>query len=98
MQLERWQYLTHHGFTLRGFHSPPSGKPLLHMLHGNGFSSLMYQPMLQVLSQHFDLFLSDAQGHGDSDHGGVFVDDMVCVVATMSHSPMTTKRENTWVC
>jgi pimeloyl-ACP methyl ester carboxylesterase len=73
VQLERWQYLTHHGFTLRGFHSPPSGKPLLHMLHGNGFSSLMYQPMLQVLSQHFDLFLSDAQGHGDSDHGGVFV-------------------------
>lgn len=73
MDLERWQFKTHLGFTLRGFHSVPSGKPLLHMLHGNGFSSLMYQPLLQQLTQHFDLFLSDAQGHGDSDHGGQFV-------------------------
>jgi pimeloyl-ACP methyl ester carboxylesterase len=73
VQLERWQFPTNRGFTLRGFHSVPSGKPLLHMLHGNGFSSLMYQPLLSMLSEHFDLFLSDAQGHGDSDHGGLFV-------------------------
>ena len=24
------------------------------------------------LGEHFDLWLSDVQGHGDSDHGGVF--------------------------
>ncbi len=29
--------------------------------------------MLQALSQHFDLWLSDAQGHGDSDVGRQFV-------------------------
>jgi pimeloyl-ACP methyl ester carboxylesterase len=73
VELEHWQFHTHYGFSLRGFHSVPSGKPLLHMLHGNGFSSLMYQPLLEKLSLHFDLFLSDAQGHGDSDHGGHFV-------------------------
>lgn len=73
MNLVAWSYPTHRGFTLRGYHSIPSGKPLLHMLHGNGFCSLMYQPMLAHLNQYFDLFLSDAQGHGDSDHGGRFI-------------------------
>ena len=73
MQLHPWSYPTRYGFTLRGLHSTPSGKPLLHVLHGNGFCSLMYQPMLKLLSPHFDLFLSDAQGHGDSDHGGAFI-------------------------
>ena len=33
----------------------------------------MYQPMLRLLADEFDLFLSDAQGHGDSDHGGPFI-------------------------
>jgi pimeloyl-ACP methyl ester carboxylesterase len=73
VQLQPWSYLTHYGFTLRGLHSVPSGKPLLHVLHGNGFCSQMYQPMLSLLNEHFDLFLSDAQGHGDSDHGGKFI-------------------------
>lgn len=68
-----WQYQTPQGFHLRGWHSEPSGKPLLHVLHGNGFCSLMYWPLLQRLTDQVDLFLSDAQGHGDSDHGGVFV-------------------------
>ena len=73
MQLIPWSYATELGFTLRGYRSEASGKPVLHMLHGNGFCSRMYQPMLQRLSSEFDLFLSDAQGHGDSDHGGPFV-------------------------
>lgn len=73
MQLVPWSYHTSLGFTLRGYRSEASGKPVLHMLHGNGFCSRMYQPMLQLLATDYDLFLSDAQGHGDSDHGGAFV-------------------------
>ena len=73
MQLVPWSYHTPLGFTLRGYRSEARGKPVLHMLHGNGFCSRMYQPMLQLLADEFDLFLSDAQGHGDSDHGGAFV-------------------------
>lgn len=73
MQWIQWEYPTPYGFTLRGSHTPPRGLPLLHVLHGNGFCSRMYQPLLEMLSAHFDLFLSDAQGHGDSDHGGAFI-------------------------
>jgi pimeloyl-ACP methyl ester carboxylesterase len=73
VQLIPWTFHTVLGFTLRGYRTEASGKPVLHMLHGNGFCSRMYQPMLQLLTEHYDLFLSDAQGHGDSDHGGAFV-------------------------
>ena len=72
MKLQSWTHHTSAGFTLRGHHSPPSGRPVLHFLHGNGLSSLPYAPMLRHLSEHFDLFLSDVQGHGDSDHGSRF--------------------------
>ncbi|MDR6712868.1 pimeloyl-ACP methyl ester carboxylesterase [Pseudomonas hunanensis] len=73
MQLIPWSYECAEGFTLRGWRSPASGRPLLHFLHGNGFCSLVYQPLLMRLGEHFDLWLSDAQGHGDSDHGGPFL-------------------------
>lgn len=73
MQLIPWSHPTSAGFTLRGWHSAPSGRPLLHFLHGNGFCGRTYEPMLRRLAEHFDLWLSDAQGHGDSDHGGKFV-------------------------
>lgn len=73
MQLIPWHHTPREGFTLRGWHSPPSGKPLLHFIHGNGFCALTYEPMLRQLAEHFDLWLFDAQGHGDSDHGGRFV-------------------------
>lgn len=73
MDLIPWSYPTQHGFTLRGFYTRPSGKAVLHILHGNGYCSRMYQPFLAQLLPYFDLFLSDAQGHGDSDHGGPFV-------------------------
>lgn len=73
MQLLPWCHATREGFTLRGWHTPPSGKPLLHFLHGNGFCGRMYEPMLRQLSNDFDLWLCDVQGHGDSDHGGRFL-------------------------
>lgn len=73
MELIPWSFQTPEGFTLRGAHSPASGKPVLHVLHGNGYCSKMYWPLLAELASYFDLFLSDAQGHGDSDHGGTFV-------------------------
>lgn len=73
MQLHSWSHSSSAGFTLRGWHSTPSGKPLLHFLHGNGFCGRTYQPMLAHLAEHFDLWLCDIQGHGDSDHGGRFI-------------------------
>lgn len=73
MELIPWAHECAEAFTLRGWRSPASGKPLLHFIHGNGFCTLAYQPMLERLAVHFDLWLSDVQGHGDSDHGGAFV-------------------------
>lgn len=72
MELIPWSHDCAEGFTLRGWRTAASGRPLLHFLHGNGFCSLAYQPLLLRLSEHFDLWLSDVQGHGDSDHGGEF--------------------------
>lgn len=92
MQLNPWTYATREGFTLRGWHTPPTGKPLLHFLHGNGFCGRVYEPLLNLLSTDFDLWLSDVQGHGDSDHGGNFVGWRRCadlaVEALQHHSPM----------
>jgi pimeloyl-ACP methyl ester carboxylesterase len=68
-----WQHPTSDGFTLRGCHTPARGKPLLHFMHGNGFCGRVYEPLLKRLHPHFDLWLSDAQGHGLSDNGGRFV-------------------------
>ena len=73
MQLTPWTHTAREGFTLRGWHTAPSGKPLIHFLHGNGFCGRTYEPMLQYLARDFDLWLCDIQGHGDSDHGGRFV-------------------------
>ncbi len=73
MELLPWAHETNAGFTLRGWHSPPSGKPLLHFLHGNGFCTRSYEPLLEVLAADFDLWLCDLQGHGQSDHGERFV-------------------------
>ena len=72
MILEPWSHACSAGFTLRGEHSRPSGKPVIHFLHGNGFCGRTYEPLLRLLARDFDLFLSDMQGHGDSDHGGRF--------------------------
>lgn len=71
--LVRWSHTGADSLTLRGWHSVPSGKPVLHFLHGNGFCCLAYAPMLQVLALDFDLWLCDVQGHGDSDAGAGFL-------------------------
>lgn len=73
MILHPWSHPGSAGFTLRGWHSEPSGKPLLHFLPGNGFCARAYEPLLGRLAADFDLWLSDVQGHGDSDDGGRFV-------------------------
>ncbi|TKA89090.1 alpha/beta fold hydrolase, partial [Halopseudomonas bauzanensis] len=57
MTLLPWSHSCSAGFTLRGWHSPPSGKPLLHFIHGNGFCCRTYEPMLALLAEHFDLWL-----------------------------------------
>lgn len=67
-----WEYRLANGVTLRGQRTRPSGKPVVHFLHGNGFCGLSYWPMLSHLVQDFDLFIHDIQGHGDSDHGDCF--------------------------
>lgn len=72
MRLQPWSHASSAGFTLRGWHTPPAGKPLLHFLHGNGFCTRAYEPLLGLLAVDFDLWLCDLQGHGDSDHGGRF--------------------------
>jgi len=73
MELQAWSQHTSAQITLRGWHSPPSGKPVLHFLHGNGFCGRVYTPVLQQLSTSFDLWLCDIQGHGDSDAGTGFL-------------------------
>lgn len=73
MELEAWSQHSSAQITLRGWHSPPSGKPVLHFLHGNGFCGRVYTPFLQHLSASFDLWLCDIQGHGDSDAGTEFL-------------------------
>lgn len=72
MHLLPWSHPCSAGFTLTGWHSAPSGKPLLHFLHGNGFCGRAYEPMLAQLAEHFDLWLCDVQGHGETEHGGRF--------------------------
>lgn len=67
-----WEFNVKPGFALRGFHSQPTGKPVLHFIHGNGFCGLTYEHLLAELQPDFDLFISDAQGHGASDAGNHF--------------------------
>lgn len=73
MELQRWSHPTSAGFSLRGWHSRPSGKPVLQFVHGNGFCSRSYEPMLRPLAAHFDLWLVDVQGQGESDAGNSFL-------------------------
>lgn len=82
--LERWEHaspITH--TVLRGWRSAPSGKPLLHFLHGNGFCGRVYEPMLQALAADFDLWLCDAPGHGDSEAAAKFLGWNTCAAAAL---------------
>ncbi|PID43457.1 MAG: alpha/beta hydrolase [Proteobacteria bacterium] len=70
-RLSPWEYPVN-GLVLRGWHTEPTGKPVIHFIHGNGFSALTYSPFLALLAEHYDLFLSNIQAHGGSDSGDYF--------------------------
>jgi len=67
-----WSHRVRDDVTLRGQYAVGSFRPIVCFLHGNGFCSLTYHPLLEALYQNFDLVLVDLQGHGDSDVGTVF--------------------------
>jgi pimeloyl-ACP methyl ester carboxylesterase len=67
--LEPWSLKVGTDFSLCGWHSIWSGKPIIHFLHGNGFCGLTYKPLLDYLAKDFDLLITDLPGHGDSDMG-----------------------------
>ena len=71
-KLKQWEYSVSAGYTVRGYYTEPTGKPVIHFLHGNGYCGLVYEEMLAPLTEHYDLFISDIQGHGESDVGGHF--------------------------
>lgn len=73
IEWQTWSYTSAAGFTLRGQHTVPRGLPVLHFIHGNSYSGLTYLPLWQSLAPHYDIFLHDVQGHGDSDQGGDFI-------------------------
>lgn len=70
--LEPWSFQIKTDFSLRGWRTRFSGKPVIVFLHGNGFSGLTYKPMLDLLAEDFDLIIPDLPGHGDSGHGTEF--------------------------
>ena len=64
--LKPWEYNVKEGFTLRGYYTPATGKPVIHFIHGNGFCGLTYEHLLAHLQQDFDLFISGPFGQGSS--------------------------------
>jgi len=67
--LSPWSHRVRDDVTLRGQYAVGSSRPIICFLHGNGFCSLTYLPLLEVLYRNYDLVLTDLQGHGDSDTG-----------------------------
>jgi pimeloyl-ACP methyl ester carboxylesterase len=67
-----WEFTCQDGLVLRGYYTEPSGKPVIHFIHGNGFCGLTFELLLSHLQDDYDLFISDGQGHGNSDDGGVY--------------------------
>ena len=70
--LSPWEFKTSADLVLRGHQSPLTGKPIVHFVHGNGFSVLTYLPLLRYLLPHVDMILTNTQGHGASDRGESF--------------------------
>lgn len=70
-----WEFKTDSNLTLRGKYipGPASESPLIHFIHGGGFSCHCYQQFLTILNRNFALFLHDAQGHGKSDTGTRYI-------------------------
>jgi pimeloyl-ACP methyl ester carboxylesterase len=72
-RLRPWQFTASDGARISGWHTDFSGdRPIIYFRHGNGFSGLVYQPMLEILAAEADLVLCDAQGHGDSGDSDFF--------------------------
>lgn len=72
LELESWSFHIKNDFSLCGWRTRFSGKPVIVFLHGNGFCGLTYRPMLQELAKDFDLIIPDLPGHGDSGYGRDF--------------------------
>lgn len=68
-----WQHAVDNALIIRGLHTPFTGKPIVHFLHGNGFCGLTYLPFLEQLATDFDLIISDMPGHGDSGSESPFM-------------------------
>ena len=52
-----------------------NGKPVV-FLHGNTASSKMFEPMLPLYKEHFNVILVDFLGHGRSDRVSEFPADL----------------------
>lgn len=70
--LRYWEKQSSAGHRISGYHSEPTGRPVIHFVHGNGYNGLVYWPLLRRLHEHCDLFISDIQGHGESEANGHF--------------------------
>ncbi len=55
------------GPTLRGWCTRQGHSSVLLVAHGNGFCGRTYEPMLEPLSQQYDLLMYDLPGHGRSE-------------------------------
>lgn len=65
---EPWSFQIKTDFTLSGWRTRFTGKPVIVFFHGNGFSGMTYRPMLDALAQDFDLIVPDLPGHGNSGY------------------------------
>jgi len=65
---EPWSFQIKTDFTLSGWRTRFTGKPVIVFFHGNGFSGLTYRPMLDALAEDFDLIVPDLPGHGESGY------------------------------
>lgn len=71
--LNPWTLKTSRSFNLSGWKSEDRGRPLIHFMPGNGLCSRVYDPFLHYMSDNFDFFMQDMQGHGKSEAGPKFV-------------------------
>lgn len=95
---EFWQH-THQDLTVSGwwFEGADVGdssqpKPVLHFLHGNGFCSATYWPLLQRLRDRFAICMTDLPGHGDSPVPEKFPPWTACIrtlISAIEHNQTT---------
>ncbi|QHS10198.1 alpha/beta fold hydrolase [Sinimarinibacterium sp. NLF-5-8] len=62
-----WHSQAGGGVTLRGRRIARADVPLIHFIHGNGFSGGTYWPLLHSFADRYALFCHDLEGHGQSD-------------------------------